>query len=787
MIYKLLLAVSFLFVIFGIFIYKYKAWQTKLLMSCIVIASLFSLLLNIFWLCCDYFTGQGFTWAVVYTLTSSLDGAGMNDFILPGMLIVLAIILFLWGCIKFTLSPATPFSRDKKFSFAAILVSILSILFSPIWTQYNNSMLPEKSESGKDFFTYYIKPEAVIKNPQYNLVYIYAESLERTYFDNTHFPGLMNELNSFRNNSLDFSNTTQYSGMDFTIGGIVASQCGLPLFTPAGLGNNTDVTSDFFASQICLGDILKNSGYENYFYQGAELRFANKDKFFQAHNIEHIYGLSESEYKDDLSYQNDWGLYDNIVLDQVWKKFTELSESGKRFALFTLTLDTHPPHGYIANECKTQHYDLNGTSDSTFDAVLCSQRQIARLLKNIMQSKWAKNTIVVVSSDHLAMDNTAVAIDYLKKYERRGLFFVIKDGSAATVNNNKRNTMDNGATVLELLGGGNNIGLGRSSLSRTSLSERFADLEHKIITWSPHIKSLWGTPSTIKDYEVDTINQKFSFNGRTYPLPLLVGFRDNKMTLLTDRRGAAPLRFKLSRISARDHFLWIDRCFQMANVWAVNQQELVLSTDWCKSEGRITDNISIKKIKGPVWHDTVSEIKADTKKDYNKETYAAVTNLLSRRNNDIRYPSDAILFYLDGFPDFVTGITGLGQRENWGRWSDQMLKPSVQITLSDNLPEDFWLEIKAKAYNENAHGLTAIRIGNETKYIKFMHDITLQRIHFTHATGNIIEVIPPHPELSREGNIIDAPLDAPVRKIGIGLVSMKIIRDGINNISGVGQ
>lgn len=787
MIYKLLLILSSLFIVFGLCIYRYKAWQTKSLMSCIIIASHFSLLLNIFWLCCDHFTGQGFTWAVMYTLTSSLDGAGINDLILPGIIIVSGIILFLWGCIKFTLSSTTPFSRDIKFSFVAIFASILSIVVSPIWIQYNNSMLPEKSENGKDFYTYYIKPESTIKNPQYNLVYIYAESLERTYFDNAHFPGLVDELNSFKNNSLDFSNTTQYSGMDFTIGGIVASQCGLPLFTPAGVGNNTDVTSDFFASQICLGDILKNSGYENYFYQGAELRFANKDKFFHTHNIEHIYGLSESKYKDDLNYQNDWGLYDDIVLDQVWKKFTELSASGKRFALFALTLDTHPPHGYVANECKTQHYDINGTQDKTFDAVMCSQRQIARLLKNIMQSEWAKNTIVVVSSDHLAMDNTAVAIDYLKKYERRGLFFVIKDGIAATINNKKRNTMDNGATVLELLGGGNNIGLGRSSLSRTSLSERFTDLEHKIISWSPHIKSLWGTPSSMKDYEVDTVNQKISFSSRTYPLPLLVGFRDSNMTLLTDRRGAAPLRFKLSRISANDHFLWIDRCFQMANVWAATQKDLVLSTDWCKSEGRITDNISIKKIEGPVWRDSVSEIKTDTDEGYNKETYATVVNLLSRKNDAIRYPSDSILFYLDGFPEFVSNITGLGQRENWGRWSDQILNPSVQVTLTDFLPGDFWLEIKAKAYNENANDLTVVRIGNETKYVKFDHDITLQRIHFTHATGNVIEIIPPHPELSREGNIIAAPLDAPIRKIGVGLVSIKIIKNNINNASGVTQ
>lgn len=774
MTYKLLMLLSFILFVSSLVIYKYKAWQSKLLMSCIVVSTFFSLLLNVFWLCCDYFTGQGFNWAVVYTLTNSLSGAGISDFILPGIGIFITISIVLGICIKLTLPAPTPFLRQKFYSYIAVFISFTAIGFSPVWLQYNKTMLPEKSESGKDFYNYYIKPESVIKDPQYNLVYVYAESLERTYFNETNFPGLMTELNTIKKNALDFNNTTQYTGMDFTIAGIVASQCGLPLFTPSGFGNVPDVTSDFFASQLCLGDILKNSGYENYFYQGAELRFANKDKFFHAHNIDHIFGLSESKYKDDLTYQNDWGLYDNIVLDQAWKKFSELSESGKRFALFTLTLDTHPPHGFIPQECKEQHYTMNGETQSTLDAVLCSQQQIALFLNRILNSKWAKNTIVVVSSDHLAMDNTAVAIDHLKKHVRRNLFFVIKDGMPASINNKKRNTMDNGATVLELLGGGNNIGLGRSSLSRVSLSERFSNLERKVIAWSPYIRTLWGTPTRMENYQVDTAKHKLSFDGRTYPLPILVGFTDGKPTLLTDRRGVAPLRFKLSHVPVDNHFLWIDRCFQMANIWAPGEKDLVLSTDWCKAEGSIAGAVSIKKIIAPVWQGVVATLKSETAQTpSNTEDSKVILTALRRNNDAIRYASDAILFYLDGSPNFVASITGLGRRENWGRWSDAKVAPTVKITLRDPVPTDFWLEITAKAYGENASKPTEIRIGDETQYVQLEHDIAVKRIHFTHATGNIIELVPPHPEFSREGNLIDTPFDAPMRKIGIGLVSLK--------------
>ncbi|MGC6746345.1 hypothetical protein ACP0HM_28445 [Escherichia coli] len=45
----------------------------------------------------------------------------------------------------------------------------------------------------------------------------------------------------------------------------------------------------------------------------------------------------------------------------------------------------------------------------------------------------------------------------------------------------KRNTMDNGATVLDILGGDNYLGLGRSSLSGQSMSEIFLNIKEKNI------------------------------------------------------------------------------------------------------------------------------------------------------------------------------------------------------------------------------------------------------------------------------------------------------------------
>lgn len=773
MIYFLLLIISFVFIISAVLIYKFSSFQFKITNVWIPIATFIVLFSNVFWLGCYHFTGVGINWSVIYTLTSSLIGAGVRSLIFPALATCVVFIIVLWAEIKFLSSKITKKRCQKRFTLLSLVFSFLAIIFSPVWLQYNATMMPIKGDSGKDFYKYYIPPVSKIEHPEYNLVYIYAESLERSYFDNKHFPDLTPSLGAIMRSGLDFSGTEQYAGMDFTIGGIVASQCGLPLFVPSGFGGNTDVTSDFFSGKLCLGDILKNSGYENYFFQGADLRFANKNQFFRTHSIEHAFGLAESIYKDDLSYQNEWGLFDNIVLQQAWDKFKELSSAGKRFSIFTLTLDTHPPQGYLPEECKNNTYNIEGKDVAALSAVLCSQREIAQFIGKIKNSPWGNNTIVVVSSDHLAMQNTATAIDYLNKYSRKNLFFVLKEGIPASIKSQPRNTMDNGATVLELLGGGNNLGLGRSSLSRKSLTARFPDFGRKIISWSPHIKKLWGTPDHINTYEVNTVDKSFIANGKVYPLPLLIGVTSKYVSFITDRRGQAPLRFKLANSKPDDYFIWIDRCFQIGNIWAQDQNDIVLSTDWCKAEGRLSGKVDITKIPLKKWKNTFEPMASGAEKLAGNKL-VVLQNKLRIMNDRIRYPGERILFYLEGMPKGVKSITGMGKPENWGRWSDAMLEPKITITFENSLPSEFYLEVVAKAYDKNINQPVSISIGGQTSSIYPLEKSKMFRVYFSRVKGNTIEITPPYPQLSREGNYIAAPTDAPMRKIGVGLVSLHI-------------
>lgn len=148
----------------------------------------------------------------------------------------------------------------------------------------------------------------------------------------------------------------------------------------------------------------------------------------------------------------------------------------------------------------------------------------------------------------------------------------------------KRNTMDNGATVLDILGGDNYIGLGRSSLSGQSLSGIFMNMKEKVLAWKPDVIRLWNFPKEMKNFTIDSQKNMIAFSGSHFRLPLLLRVSDQRVEPLPESEYSAPLRFQLADFAPRDNFVWVDRCYKMGQLWS---PELALSTDWCVSQGQL--------------------------------------------------------------------------------------------------------------------------------------------------------------------------------------------------------
>ena len=747
----------------SVVIYAWKAGRNTWWFAAILTVLGLFVVLNITLYASNYFTGDGINDAVLYTLTNSLIGAGFGKYLLPGVGLALALVA-VFSALGWVLRRRRHHPHHLGYSLVALLLALASVDASPAFHQITDLVKSQTREGDPDFTAFYKEPAKSIPNPQLNLVYIYGESLERTYFDNDTFPDLAPELGALKNEGLDFSHTSQLPGTDYTIAGMVASQCGIPLFAPFE-GNASASVSSFFPQNICLGDILKNSGYANYFVQGANLRFAGKDVFLKSHGFDHLYGAEELKSTvADPTYRNDWGFYDDTVLDAAWEKFAELSRAGERFSLFTLTVDTHHPDGFISRTCNRKAYKFDGKTNQSFSAVGCSQQHIAAFINKIKASPWFKNTVIVVSSDHLAMNNTAWK--YLNQQDRSNLFFVIRgDQPQQDTLAVKRNTMDNGATVLDILGGDNFIGLGRSSISGQSLSEVFLNMKEKTLAWKPDIIRLWNFPKEMKDFTVDSEKNTIAFSGSQFRLPLLLRVSDTRVEPLPESEYSAPLRFQLAEFAPRDNFVWVDRCYKMSQLWS---SEMALSTDWCVSQGQLGGEQKVQHVDSVLWKDKTAF--RDTVID--SARFQRNVEMLKVVDNDVRYQADSFVFNVAGAPEEVKQFSGISRPESWGRWSNAQLAETVKIEYRDPLPEKFDLVITAKAFGPNAGQPIPVRVGGQEQPLMLGHDVTTTTLHFDNPSrSNVLEIIPPAPQATNEGNILG---HAP-RKLGVGMVEIKIV------------
>lgn len=755
---------SLVLFIASVSLYTWKAGRNKLWFSAILLFLGIYIILNASMLASNYFTGEGINDAVIYTITSSLSGAGISKYILPAVGLIVALVV-LFGVLSWMLRLRKGHRASPLYSLLAVILAVASINTTPAYQQVASLIKSQVGKGNSDFYTHYKVPGKQLRGDKPNLVYIYAESLERTYFDEKAFPGLAPELSKIKDNAYDFSNTEQLPGTEYTIAGMVASQCGIPLFAPFD-GNASSSLSTFYPQNVCLGDILKSSGYQNYFYQGASLSFAGKDLFLSSHGFDHLYGYNElKSVVKDPNYRNDWGWYDDTLLDVVFDKYLELAKQNRPFSLFALTVDTHHPDGFISRSCQRKDYPYEGKPNKSFAAVACSQEHIARLIQRIQATPYFKNTIIVVSSDHLAMNNTAYK--YLNQHDRSDLFFMVRGNDVTSkVLPVKRSTLDNGATVLDAMGGDNFIGLGRSSLSSTSMVATYLNIKDKINEWKPDVIKLWNFPKSISDYKIDTVSNTFSFSGMHFKLPLLLSVKPNRIEPKFDVYLATPLKQQLANFAPDEKFVWIDRCFKMGDVW---DEKLELNPGLCVADGTLNSAPQIEQIEPG---NTLGKVSFKKTGDNSDARYQQAVTRLRVTDDDLRYTADHIMFGLPGLPKQVQKVTGLSFIEPWGgRWSDANLLPTVTVQYLEPLPAAFDLTLTARAFGKNSQKPFTVKVGDRTQQITLTNADSTLKIHFTNpAQSRTIEILPPAPEETAEGAIDGFA----ARKLGIGLVSLQV-------------
>lgn len=370
---------------------------------------------------------------------------------------------------------------------------LVSYALALAWTGFVTLAWPDSRVERRDWIAQLhvpvqaVKPEASRRN----LVLIYAESLEATY-GTAAFPERLLaplDLRGVGGPDVTFAQFHQHAGTGWTIAGMVASQCGIPLKPLGIVGKHWlgQATANFLPGARCLGDVLRDQGYRNVFLGGASLSYAGKGTFLQGHGYDEAWGREQWLARDPQAPLNDWGLHDDALLAHGLQRLRELSRGEAPFNLTLLTVGIHFPRGFLAPTCPARHGDMR-------DTVLCTAQLIRNFIEVADREGLLADTTVVIMGDHLGMYS-----DLSARLEQAGPRFVynrILNPATAVASRPQVNHFDMFPTLLVALGfqvEGGRAGLGCAALGTVACQTLATDplADDKLRQYSRFYDGLW--------------------------------------------------------------------------------------------------------------------------------------------------------------------------------------------------------------------------------------------------------------------------------------------------------
>lgn len=447
---------------------------------------LHALLITVY-LISNSFTGRGFEESVIYLVYTGVEGLELEGYryliFSTGLLLLLALYL----CIKAPNYWQTYHQLSANFKGGINLVLIVFLVAQPVSVYlFINSPLFNSMISLYKPDIRFTEPADIRLTSKPNLVFIYLEGFERTFLNEKVFPGLAPNLKQLESEALSFNNIREVYGTRWTIAGMVASQCGLPLLPVA----NANKPGTFMPKAVCIGDVLHDNGYYQAYIGGASMRFGGKGNFYSTHRFDSIEGRDELIGKlPESTPLTQWGLYDDKLFELALNKLEQIRQLGKPYALFMLSLDTHPPEGYPSPSCDGIQYQKG--EEPTLNAVHCSDLLVGNLIKNIMASPDYNNTYIVVTSDHLSLSHTAS--DQLNELRRRNLLFVLGKDIAGSASGRYGSPLDIAPTLLSIMGNSvNEFNLGVNLQAEIpTLVESLITPDYDLRIWSTRLQDFY--------------------------------------------------------------------------------------------------------------------------------------------------------------------------------------------------------------------------------------------------------------------------------------------------------
>ena len=337
-----------------------------------------------------------------------------------------------------------------------------------------------------------------------DLILIYLEGLDRQFADPAVWGDLYAPLTALANEGLNFTAVEQVAGTGWSLAGMVATQCGVPV-VPRGLTyrNNYDGLTTFMPAVTCLGDVLAAEGYQSAFVVGGDLDFGGIGTFYATHQIGDATGLEEHDAlypaEEIEAALIDWVLDDQMVFDTARMKQAALLAQDAPYGLIVETIGPHGKTGYLSRACSD---DGKGVKSKDVPRVIaCTLADMTAFVADARAAHAAarpgRELRFVIMSDHLSHNGHTPRV--APKYDRVNTVIFLGDGVGEVTKTGSM--IDVFPTLMDWLGFAQRpvaAGLGRSLLDTgpTLLETRGRGLFNRMLVGDAALSAaIWAEPA----------------------------------------------------------------------------------------------------------------------------------------------------------------------------------------------------------------------------------------------------------------------------------------------------
>lgn len=298
----------------------------------------------------------------------------------------------------------------------ALLLSLLLVLLPAL--AYSFGALPLanliRSETVSSSFleeNYQRPSEKILSFPQRprNLVHIYLESVENSYYDRAHggygADNLMPELGELTQENISFSHNDKFGGPYQTFGAshsvaaMINMGSGVPMKTSV-TGGTAEAMS--YPNLPTVGDILHHHGYRTVFMQAADADWGGLGDYYRKHGDFLIFDVKEAKKRGLIpeDYREWWGYEDDKLYEYTKNQLTELAQSDQPFYMVVENGDTHFPDGYVSKNMTETPFEQQYAN-----VIHYSQREVVKLVRWIQEQPFGPDTTIILTGDHRSMDH----------------------------------------------------------------------------------------------------------------------------------------------------------------------------------------------------------------------------------------------------------------------------------------------------------------------------------------------------------------------------------------------